>query len=273
MSRHRAIIPFVACIAALMSACWQSAAPTTPSAQVTQAPAAPKPGDAARGLRVATRLGCNGCHGRNAADDVFLENEEVGRVVAPNLTQRRHLYTAATFSALLRKGRTSDGHAPLGMPIFMFQHLSDQEVRDLWAWLDGLADIAHDLPATEYSAPIARAIKDGTLPYLADVKADPGNAPPAAPPVERLALGRHLAMTSCTECHGRTLDGFPGDDAPSLVVAKAYSAEHFARLMKTGITANGKPSETGLMTEIGRYRMSSLSADEVDALKAYLDAR
>lgn len=275
MARLDACVLFAAIMLAAV-ACSRTppsvAAMTEPA--VAPAPAARDTGDPARGLHVATRLGCNGCHGDNAAGQVFIDKPEVGRVVAPNLTQRRHAYDATTFAALLREGRTPTGRPPLGMPIFMFQHLSDQEVRDVWAWLQALPDTPNAaLPATEYAAPIARAIADGTLPYLDDVRADPGNAPPAVPPTERLALGKHLAMTTCSECHGRDLDGFPGDDAPGLVVAKAYDAARFARLMKTGITASGKPSKSGLMSEIAVGRLSSLTDAEVDALKAYLDAR
>ena len=79
-------------------------------------------------------------------------------------------------------------------------------------------------------------------------------------------------MTTCIECHGRDLNGYPGD-TPSLVVAKAYSAENFIRLMRTGITAGGTKSATGLMTEVGRKRFPAMTDDEVKALKAYLDSR
>ncbi len=259
---------------ALLAGCSRQSPPAAAATLAVATPAAPQAGDPARGLHVATRLGCNGCHGENGAGDVFIENPKVGRVVAPNLTERRRAYDAASFTALLREGRTPSARPPLGMPIFMFQHLSDEEVRDVWAWLQSLPDTPNPkLPKTEYSAPIAKAIADGTLPYLDDVKPDPGNVPPRSPPVERIALGRHLAMTTCTECHGRTLDGFEGDDAPPLVAAKAYSAQDFARLMKTGITVEGKPSKSGLMTEISVGRLSSLTDAEVGALKAYLDSR
>ena len=232
-------------------------------------------GDPIEGLRVATRVGCNGCHGKNAAGEVFMENAEVGRVVAPNLTERRHTYNDAALAALLREGRTHDGHPPLGMPIHMFQYLSDVEVADITAWLRSLPDIANPLPQTQYSAPTAKAIADGSLPYLDDVKADPGNRPPAQPPSEPLALGRHLAMTTCTECHGRDLNGWgPDDPTPSLViVAKAYTPERFARLMRTGEIASGGKSKTGLMSGVAAYRFSVMTDAEIAALKQYLDSR
>lgn len=81
-------------------------------------------------------------------------------------------------------------------------------------------------------------------------------------------------MTSCGECHGRDLGGWgPEDDAPSLIVAKAYSDAAFARLMKTGVAADGKETGTAFMSEVARERFSVLRDDEIAALKAYLDQR
>ena len=263
--------PFAIIVLVLLAACSQAPEPVAP---LKPAIAAAPEGDPVEGLRVATRLGCNGCHETDGGGGVFLDNPQAGRVVAPNLTERRRLYDDAGFAALLREGKTHDGHPPLGMPIHMFQYLSDGEVRNVTAWLRALPDVAKTLPATNYSKDVAQGIADGTLPYLDDVKADPGNIPPATRPVEPLALGKYLAMTTCTECHGRDLNGWsPEDDAPSLVVAKAYTAETFARLMKTGEIATGGKSKTGMMSEVAAYRFSTLTDAEVSALKRYLDSR
>ena len=106
------------------------------------------------------------------------------------------------------------------------------------------------------------------------MKPDPGNVPPPTRPLEPLALGKYLAHTTCSECHGRDLNGWgPDDPAPSLVVAKAYSPEKFAHLMKTGEIASGGKSKTGLMSEVAAYRFSVLTDAEVVALKLYLDSR
>lgn len=84
-------------------------------------------------------------------------------------------------------------------------------------------------------------------------------------------------MRPQTPSHRRSrrpdLNGFKGEDAPPLIVAKGYTAENFALLMRTGITANGKTSTSGLMSEVGRERFPPMSDDEVHDLKAYLDAR
>lgn len=249
--------------------------PPRVAAAAAIAPLAAPVGDAAEGLRVATRVGCNGCHEKDGRGGVFMDIPNVGRFVAANLTQRRALYDDAGLRALLHQGKTHDGHRPLGMPIVMFQHLSDRDIDNLIAWIRALPAVENPgLPAGTLSDATKKQLADGTFPFDDDVPA-PGVVAPAVRPIEQRALGEYLAMTTCVECHGRTLDGFgPDDKAPSLVlVAKAYSNENFARLMKTGITAAGKESTSGLMTEISRGRLSSMTDEEITALKAYLDAR
>jgi mono/diheme cytochrome c family protein len=254
----------------LAAACTGTPAPPAPAAVVAATPV----GDPVEGLRVATRVGCNGCHGENGAGQVFFENEEAGRIVAPNLTERRDLYDDAALVSLLREGRTHDGHLPLGMPIPMFQHLSDREVRDITAWLRGLPHVPNPLlPPTKWSDAVVKMVAEGTDPLLDDVKPTPGNRPPSAPPTEPLALGKHLAMTTCGECHGWDLNGFEGDSTPSLVVAKAYTPEQFARLMRTGEVAAGGKSASGLMSGVAAWRFNAMTDEEIAALKAYLDSR
>nr|WP_162435437.1 c-type cytochrome [Pseudoxanthomonas koreensis] len=118
-------------------------------------------------------------------------------------------------------------------------------------------------------------IEQGTFPYDDD-RPDPGNRPPPVPPAEPLALGRHIALTSCSECHGHTLEGWGGDDpTPSLVlVNKAYTPEKFARLLRTGEVAAGGDSTSGLMTGVADSRFAhTLTDGEIEALKLYLDSR
>lgn len=234
-------------------------------------------GDPVEGLRVATRVGCNGCHERDGSGGgMDFTSPQGDRIVASNLTERRHKYDDAGIAALLREGKTHDGHRAFGMPIYMFQHLSDREVRDITAWLRSIPDVPiPGLAKSVVSKSTLQQIKDGTFPYDDDDKPDPGNRPPAMRPSEPLALGRHLALTSCSECHGRDLTGWgPGDPTPSLVIVnKAYTPEAFARLMKTGEVAAGGKSKTGIMSAVAAHRFSVMTEAEVAALKLYLDSR
>jgi mono/diheme cytochrome c family protein len=266
--------PIAVIVIALLAACGKAPAPARSAAPVVETPPVPT-ADPVEGLRVATRVGCNGCHARDGGGKVFDDDAEQGLIVTANLTSKRELYDDAAFAALLREGKTHDGHVPWGMPIRMLQHLSDREVRDITAWVRSLSAVPPGgVPAGKWSPALAKAIADGTHPWLSDMRPDPGNAPPAAPPVEPSALGRHIALTSCSECHGWDLNGFEGDDAPPLVVAKAYTPEAFARFMRTGVAANGRESKTGLMSRMARDRFApSLTDAEISALKLYLDSR
>ena len=257
----------------VLAAC--SRGPDAADTSVAPTVAAVPAGDPVEGARIARRVGCDGCHGRGGKGGEFdIKTPQGDRVVAPNLTVRRASYDDAGIASLLHEGKTHDGHRPFGMPIFMLQHLSDSEVRDISAWLRALPAVDHPgLAETHITPATLKQLLDGTHPYADDIKPDVGNVPPRDRPVEPLALGKYLAFTSCSECHGRDLNGFEGDDAPSLVVAKAYTPEHFRRLMKTGEVAAGGTSKTGFMSEIAAYRFSVLTDAEVAALKLYLDSR
>ncbi|MEO8160703.1 MAG: c-type cytochrome [Arenimonas sp.] len=228
-------------------------------------------GDPVEGRRVATRVGCFGCHGDKLQGKELWGEPKRFQIHSANITVKRALYDDAGFERLLRTGRTHDGHRALGMPILMYQHLSDREVRDIVALVRSLPAVANpDLKKT-WMIDAVRREQEG----YGDDQGDPVAVhAPTAPPVAGVELGRHLARTSCPECHGPDLNGFDGDDAPSLVVAKGYSAEQFRRLMRTGITAQGGESKTGLMSSVARTRIApTLSDDEITALKAFLDSR
>lgn len=253
----------------------EAAAAIVPAASATVAAAAAMPsGDPIEGLRVAKRVGCLGCHGENGGGKELWGEPGKFKVYSANLTETRNNYDDAGIDGLLRMGRTHDGHRPLGMPVMMFELLSDREVRDITAWLRSIPAVANPgLKKTWLSDEIRKQLADGTYPYDDD-QPTPGVDPPEAPPTDPIALGKHLAYTSCTECHGRDLNGWsPDDPTPSLIVAKAYTPEKFSRLMKTGIAANGKETKSGLMTSVARGRLSILTDAEIDALKRYLDSR
>ncbi len=253
-----------------------SAVTATLAAAADKPVAAPAaiPGDPVEGLRVATRVGCTGCHGKDGGGKELWGEPGKFQVHSANLTQARDNYDDTGMDALLRQGRTRDGHRPLGMPVMMLERLSDREIGDITAWLRSIPAVSNPgLQKTWISDEIRKQLDDGTYPYDDD-QPTPGMDPPDMPPTDPIALGKHLAYTSCTECHGRDLNGFgPDDPTPSLIVAKAYTPEHFSRLMKTGMAANGKETKTGFMSGVARWRFSILTDAEIDALKRYLDSR
>jgi len=263
--------PLLAAVA-FVAGCMEGTPP--PAAAAAVPPAAAATGDPIEGLRVARRVGCTGCHGRDGRGKELWDKPGEYKLYSANLTEKRALYDDAGMEKLLRQGQTHDGHRPLGMPVFMLQNLSDSEVRDITAWLRALPAVANPgLGKSWFSEKTMQQLLDGSYPEDDD-RPTPGVQSPATPPADVQALGKHLAMTSCSECHGRDLNGWsPDDPTPSLIVAKAYSAGNFARLMRTGIAADGKETKTGFMSGVARERFSTLTDAEVTALKTYLDAR
>ena len=245
----------------------------------TVAAAAPAPvvvpaADPVEGQRVARRVGCTGCHGEDGAGKELWSQPDRFTVRSANLTEKRALYSDEGLHALLGEGRTHDGHAPFGMPVFMLQRMSVRERGDVIAWMRALPAVSNPtLQTTWLSDGVKRQIDERTLPED-DYLPDPGVTSPPERPTEPLALGEYLAMTTCTECPGRDLRGWaPDDPAPSLVVAKAYSPDAFRRLMREGLVASGEPSKSGFMTAVAKQRFAGLHDAEIDALKAWLDAR
>ena len=230
------------------------------------------PGNAEEGARLARILGCRGCHRDDLGGGVFAEVPHAFRLVAPNLTQARHRYSDAHLLRLLRTGAKIDGRLALAMPNKAFQRLRDQDVADLIAFLRSVPEVANEHPATELW-PLGRiGIVAGEYP-IEDMHADPTESAAVRADRKEADRGRYLVTVACTECHGMDLAGNPEEGTPGLAVAKAYTAEEFVRLMRTGITKSGTESASGLMTLMGQERFPAFTDEEVAAIKAYLDRR
>ncbi len=241
--------------------------------QLPRVPAAvhvPAGGDPTEGARLAAIVGCPGCHGRDMAG-VTNCYEEPGRVRfnCPNVIEARNRYSDRDLVNLLRHGRKLDGALVDFMPWDMYAQMTDRDLANVIAFVRSAPAVEKPVqPKTDYAWATRWQILRGEYPYVNDL-ADYDTTPREGA-VER---GRYLASIACPECHAPDLDGYPGDDAPGLQIAKAYSPEAFARLMRTGVTLSGTESATGLMSGVARARFSHLRDDEIAALKAYLDQR
>jgi cytochrome c553 len=227
------------------------------------------PTDAAEieeGHRLAHITGCTHCHGANLAEPDIIDLPGIARFVPPNISQIIPSLTDAQLVGLLRRGVRADGTSVWLMPAEMFRHLHDQDVARILAWVRSVPAnenvtaktrihlLGRALVAMNQIKPIARQIDDAA-------------GEPADPP----GRGAYLVMNACSECHGQDLNGRPEVPAPSLVVAKSYSAQQFARLMHDGIGTGDREFE--LMTRTAKARFSHLTADEVQAMYEFLRSR
>ena len=226
------------------------------------------PESIAEGKRLAIVRGCfNGCHGKDAQGAVMFDDWMVARVVAPNLTAAVRNYTDAELVNIIRNGVRPDGRSMVIMPAEVFVDLSDPDLGRIIAFLKSLP-LAPGPSAEVVLGPGGRAgLGIGKFNTAAGLIAERAPLPDATN--EQAAYGRYLARTVCTGCHGTDLRGTSAPDpSPGLHVVAAYSGDAFAELMRTGVPLGGR--KLGLMREVARDNLSSLTDAEIAALFSYL---
>jgi cytochrome c553 len=239
---------------------------------------APLPTDAAarnieiaEGKRLAHIVGCTHCHGETLTGQATLDIPRVVRFVAPNVTEVAQKYSDAQLATLIRRGIRHDGTGTLFMPTEMLVHLSDADLARIIAFVRSVPSAAGTTEETEIR-PMGRLIiamdKFRTGPMRA---AGVASADIAVDPADPLTRGRYLVMNACSECHGQDLNGRQDAHSPSLAIAKSYSAEDFARLMREGTALGGRRTELMSPTSVARF--ASLSPDEISAMYAFLQSR
>ena len=230
-------------------------------------------GNAESGKHWAAILGCTDCHD-STLHGMIVDDESfwLGTLIAPNLTVKRNLYDDADFARLIRHGVKQDGHGVDLMPSNVFYHADDQTVADIIAFVRAAPDSERVLPKNTYG-PIARwNFAIGNWPLTPDRFDHAAVRIGDTPHVDGLAHGRYLATLACGECHGLDQKGDPDGGVPNLAVAKAYSPEEFATLMRTGV-AKGNRTIRGMMASTAKRRFAAFTDDEIASLKAFLDSR
>ncbi len=82
--------------------------------------------------------------------------------------------------------------------------------------------------------------------------------------------GEYIAKTTCNECHGYDLRGWPDlNGTPDLAILGGYSDGQFRTLMQRGVGIGGR-TDLGLMTVVAEGRFAYLTEDELADLLAYL---
>ncbi len=229
----------------------------------------PLPTDSAEieeGHRMAHITGCTHCHGDNLAGGSPIDIPPLARFVPPNITSTLPEMSDAQLAGLLRRGVKRDSTGVWFMPSEMYRHLHDQDLARLMAWV-------RTVPPREGVTEQSQIHLMGRMIVtLGQFKSgarqiEESEGAPAIPP----GRGAYLVMNACSECHGQDLNGRPEAKAPSLALAKAYSAEQFARLMRDGVGTGDRTFE--LMTPTAKVRFSHLTTDEVQAVYEFLQSR
>jgi mono/diheme cytochrome c family protein len=225
----------------------------------------------AYGARLATILGCHGCHGADLEGRIMFNQRFIARVVAPNLTEVRGVYSDRDFVRMLRHGVRPDGRSAIpAMPSPSYTYLTDEDLAAIIAYVRSVPPTGEvNFPSTRMGLLVRFALVTGALSMPADI-IDHARPPQATVDPEDLeGFGWYLSHAVCTECHGSDLRGSDGFlTTPNLAIAMAYTGEQFREFLRTGVALGGR--EIQGMSPLARDRYASFTDHEIDALHAYL---
>ncbi|HEY5723135.1 MAG TPA: c-type cytochrome [Allosphingosinicella sp.] len=264
-------------LAALLSACGGPAreSETPPPLQFDPpaATTAPKQAALRHGERLASVLGCRGCHGKDLTGHVGEDDPKVALLWTSNLTRVLPAYDDAQLERALRAGVRNDGSPLWGMPSELFSHLSGPDMAALIAWLRTVQPKGEEHPRIRIGPEGRKMIEKGEIKATPVWVRESRRLAPARLD-GRYDWARYMVRATCAECHGMELKGGDPKDpkpTPDLIVASAYGRDEFRRLLRTGEPTGGR--RLGLMAEVAKGRFVHLTDREVDAIHDYLKAR
>ena len=185
-------------------------------------------------------------------------NMPLGDLYAPNITPASISdLTDADIWRLFREGILPDGRAAL-MPIAALQHLGDEDLKSVIAFVRSQPSVEKDMPAINPSLLMAVAVGSGMFPLPVSPVTEAVVPPPPGPTAE---YGKYIVdFSDCRGCHGPNLDGKvtpPFPPGANLVVVKGWTAEQFISTMRTGVNPGGQRVEAAYAVETlrqnGRY--------------------
>ena len=254
-----------------------------------------KPGDAKAGEIVFWTAGCASCHATPDAPTALGGGAELktpfGPIHAPNISPDPQdgigSWSAQDFAHAIYDGVDREGrHLYPAFPYPSYRNMSVADVRDLWAFLRGLAPVKGVAPPPGFGFPfnIRRAVGLWNRLYLAPV------APPQSVAVADSAdYGRYLVKGAghCGECHtprdflgglerAKALTGAPMPDgkgkSPNITPAglAKWDEGDIESALTVGITPDGD-SLGGAMAEVVR-NLGHLPKGHIAAIARYLKA-
>lgn len=227
------------------------------------------PAGIAEGGRLASALGCRGCHGPNGNGVLLADIPGVIHAATPPLAPAVARYSDAELARLIHHGIKRDGRGVYLMPIDGHARVADEDVARIMGWLRTLKPSSADRTDHLSFGPMGRfAILTG------GIRQEVIERPLAA--AKRPAdSGHYIAETVCAGCHSMTEARKAHDDQrrvpPLLEVGPAYDLPAFRKLLQTGEGLTSR--DLGLMKRVAKGDLSHLTDAEVESLHAYLRAQ
>jgi mono/diheme cytochrome c family protein len=251
-----------------------------------------------RGEYVFKAAGCRGCHTDDKNKGAVLAGGRAlktpfGVFYSPNITpDPTHgigKWTDADFTRALREGVSPSGfHYYPALPYTAYTKMTDQDVRDLKAYIFALPAVAKENKPHELRFPYNLRFGVALWKYL---NFRPGPLAPAPAREAEWQRGRYLveALGHCAECHTErnfvgglvrdkwmagSSDGAEGESTPNITSDPKtgigeWSGEEIAFALKIGMKPDGD-SLGSAMAEVIEHGTSQLNDDDLNAIAAYL---
>jgi mono/diheme cytochrome c family protein len=204
---------------------------------------------------VASRYGCNTCHGADLGGGIMLDDAVLGSLAGPNLTtgmgSRTTDYSMADWDRIVRHGVKPDGTGTL-MPSADFFRMSDDELSDIVAYIRSLPAVDREVAPLRLG-PVGKVLVVlGRIPIAAELEQARTDSHLQHPPetADTAAFGEHLAAV-CSTCHradfsgGRIPYGPPDWPKAANLTRHAsglgsWSYEDFERALTQGVSRDGR---------------------------------
>lgn len=208
----------------------------------------------ARGEHFVLAIGkCGECHGADYAGLPVIEDSAMGLVYAANITRGQGGlaadFTDADWERAIRHGLAKDGRRLMIMPSQEFQHISDEDLGAVIAYMKSVAPVDKARRPHELRF-LARALTvAGVLPlFPSEIVAHREESVATVPVDTTVAYGKYLAEIGCAGCHGETFGGGPIPGGPPDWPPPAnlttggighYTYDGFANALRTGKRPDG----------------------------------
>ncbi len=250
-------------------------------------------GNAKNGEYLAKAAGCVGCHTNNKSGSTPFAGGRAldtpfGTFYGPNITPNKQHglgeWTEVDFTRAVRQGERRDGsHYFPAFPYPSFTGMTDQDIRDLWAFLKTVS------PSNQANVPHRLRFPFGWRFLVTGWKLfffTPGPSPSAAPASAGIGRGAYLVnvLGHCGECHTprNFLGGpnrseqyagakIPEGKVPNLTPTrlKKWGDSELKEYLMTGNAPNGDVAVEP-MSEVITNTTSQLSGADLSAMIAYL---
>ena len=251
-------------------------------------------GEASSGEAVFWAAGCASCHApRGASDRTILAGgtelkSDFGTFIAPNISPHPERgignWTLEQFATAMLEGTSPEGrHYYPAFPYASYARMADQDVADLWAFLQTLPETDAVTPPHDLAFPfnIRLAVGGWKFLYLNTDWVRPAET-------AEMARGRYLveALGHCAECHtprdqfggldkSRWMAGAPNPSGkgtiPGLTPAQLkWSAGDISYYLESGFTPDFDSAGGGMASVV--QNQSNLASEDREAIAAYIKA-